>query len=195
MAQTTPDASFGPFLVVTNPPIAYFVDYNCIYIKQQLVPKKHERNIKKAHLWPKRCVWCRLGPFPLFLPTLSHILLVKPIYIINLQLVSRITEGKLKKTHLGPKRRKMRRLGLFSSSWPNPSHIYLIESIYTINVQLVAKKNEGEYIKKLTQGPNDARCIVWARFCCPCPIHRLFSYQYLSIQQMYSQYQKKTKEK
>ena len=27
MAQTTPDASFGPFLVVADLPVTYFVDY------------------------------------------------------------------------------------------------------------------------------------------------------------------------
>ena len=28
MGQMTPEVSFGPVLVVTNPPVAYFVHYN-----------------------------------------------------------------------------------------------------------------------------------------------------------------------
>src|SRR5882762_4623065 len=45
MAQTTPDASFGPVLVISVLPVAYFVYYNFIYCKT-LVSIKKTRNKK-----------------------------------------------------------------------------------------------------------------------------------------------------
>jgi len=33
MAQMTPDELFGPVLIISVLPVAYFVDYNCIYYK------------------------------------------------------------------------------------------------------------------------------------------------------------------
>jgi hypothetical protein len=45
MAQTTPDASFGPVLVISVLPTAYFVDYNCRYYKTLVSnEKKNKRN-------------------------------------------------------------------------------------------------------------------------------------------------------
>ena len=49
MAQTMPDALFGPIFVAATPPIAYFIYYNYICYKPQLVSKKEEEMKKKKN--------------------------------------------------------------------------------------------------------------------------------------------------
>jgi hypothetical protein len=63
MAQTTPDASFGPVLVISVLPNAYFVDYSCRYYKTLVsIYKKRKKFKKKLTYGPNdaRCViWAR----------------------------------------------------------------------------------------------------------------------------------------
>ena len=73
MAQTMPDVLFGPVFVATTPPVVYFIDYNYICYKLQLVSKKEEEMKKKTHLWPKQHIWHCLGLFLLLLPLLSRV--------------------------------------------------------------------------------------------------------------------------
>ena len=64
MAQTTCLASFGPVFAVPVQSVAYLVTSTCIYNKCIVsTKKKNKRKKKKAHLWPKRRAWRRLGPF------------------------------------------------------------------------------------------------------------------------------------
>ena len=60
MAQTTRLASFGPVLIISVLPVAFFVDYNRIYYKTLVCIYKNKIKIKKmkeieklTHLWPK----------------------------------------------------------------------------------------------------------------------------------------------
>ena len=41
-AQTTPDESFGPVLVITGFPVAYFAYYSSMYYKTLVIIKKQE---------------------------------------------------------------------------------------------------------------------------------------------------------
>ena len=60
MAQTTHLASFGPVFAVPVQSVVYLVTSTCIYNKCIVSTKRKK---KKAHLWPKRRAWRRLGPF------------------------------------------------------------------------------------------------------------------------------------
>ena len=62
MAQTMPDALFGPVLIVAILPVTHFIDYN---LASKTLVRKHKRNFKKELTnWPKRCKTC-LGSFSL----------------------------------------------------------------------------------------------------------------------------------
>jgi hypothetical protein len=62
MAQMTPDASFGPVLIVSVLPVASFVDYNFRYYKTLLSIKKNERNIKKDSPMAQTMLDASFGP-------------------------------------------------------------------------------------------------------------------------------------
>ena len=57
MAQTTPNASFGPVFVDPAQSVAYFVIKTYRYSKNLVsIEKKNERKEREAHLGPKRCI-------------------------------------------------------------------------------------------------------------------------------------------
>ena len=68
MAQTTPDASFGPVFVVSVHPVVYFIfkPLDTVSLLDNM-KKKNERKQKKTHLGPKRHQMHRLGQFSLIL--------------------------------------------------------------------------------------------------------------------------------
>jgi hypothetical protein len=53
MAQTTPGVSFGPVLIISVLPVAYFVDYSRRYYKILASIEKNEENKKTTYLWPQ----------------------------------------------------------------------------------------------------------------------------------------------
>ena len=57
MAQTMHLALFGPVFVATTPPIAYFIDYNHISYKYQLVFQKKKKNSLMAQMTPNVSIW------------------------------------------------------------------------------------------------------------------------------------------
>ena len=57
-------ASFGPVSVVPAQSITYLVIKAYIYSRTFVsIEKKTKEKEKKTHLWPKRHIWRRLGPF------------------------------------------------------------------------------------------------------------------------------------
>ena len=62
MAQTMPDALFGPIFVTAAPPITYFIDYNYICYKYKLVFQKKKKEEKLTY-GPNDDRHICLGPF------------------------------------------------------------------------------------------------------------------------------------
>ena len=67
MAQTTPDASFGPVFIVSVHPVVYFIFKPLDTVSLLDNMKKNERKQKKTHLGPKRRQMRCLGQFSLIL--------------------------------------------------------------------------------------------------------------------------------
>ena len=97
MAQTTRLMSFGPILVISILPVSASCRLQLYKYITLAGISKHERNIYKTYLWPKRRKTRCLSPFSSSLPNPSLIYLLKPIYTI----VQLITKGNQRKTHLG----------------------------------------------------------------------------------------------
>ena len=86
MAQTTPDASFGPVFVVTA------FHHSCrVFCRVQPIcmlvsTEKNNRFKKKTYLGPKRCILHRLGSFS-FLP-FAYTYAVLSKYMQNLKMIN-----------------------------------------------------------------------------------------------------------
>ena len=66
--------SFGPF---SSPPssislyVTNFIYHDLYMLKILIGVIKREEKKENNHVGPKRCVWCRLGPFSLLRPSIS----------------------------------------------------------------------------------------------------------------------------
>ena len=109
-------------------------------------------------------------------------------------------EKKKKDSLYGPKQHQMHCLGPFRSLLPFPSYTLQITIyIYGINISQYPKiKRRNE--KKLTYGPNDAKCIVFAHFhhhcpsCCVCHrLHQIYATNIVSIQLVFIKNKNKIK--
>ena len=136
MAQTMPDALFRPIFVTATPPITYFIDYNYICYKYQLVFQKKKE--EKLTYGPNDDRHICLGPFsssPPFPSCMSqitiHICYKHQLVFKKNSLMAQTTPGALFRP-------------IFAATAPPVAYFINYNYIYTINDSQFQKKMKKE---------------------------------------------------